>query len=35
VGRRPIAKLVGAVTVAEGVFTGWLPGYMLLNGLLK
>lgn len=35
VGKKPIARLVGVVTVAEGVLTGWLPGYMLLNGLLK
>lgn len=35
VGKKPIAKLVGAVTVAEGVLTGWIPGYMLLNGLIK
>lgn len=33
--KKPIAKLVGAVTVAEGVFTGWLPGFLLLNGILK
>ena len=35
VAKKPIAKLVGAVTVAEGVLTGWLPGYRLLNGLIK
>lgn len=33
--RRPIAKFVGGVTVAEGVLTGWLPGYLLLNGLVS
>lgn len=33
--KKPIAKLVGAVTVAEGVLTGWLPGYLLLNGFMK
>jgi hypothetical protein len=32
---KPIAKLVGAITVLEGVFTGWLPGFLLLNGTLK
>jgi hypothetical protein len=26
---------VGALAVIEGIFTGWLPGYLLLNGLLK
>ena len=33
--KRPIARFVGAVTVAEGVLTGWLPGYLLLNGMIK
>ena len=33
--KKPIAKLVGSLTVAEGIFTGWIPGYMLLNGFLK
>ena len=35
VRKKPIAKFVGAVTVIEGIFTGWLPGYLLLNGVLK
>lgn len=33
--KKPIGKLTGAVTVLEGVFTGWLPGYLLLTGVLK
>jgi len=33
--QKPIAKLVGAITVVEGILTGWLPGYLLLNGVLK
>jgi putative amide transporter protein len=33
--QKPIAKYVGALAVFEGIFTGWLPGYLLLNGLLK
>ena len=33
--QKPIAKFVGAVTVIEGILTGWLPGYLLLNGVLK
>ncbi|GAC1620616.1 MAG: AmiS/UreI family transporter [Vulcanimicrobiaceae bacterium] len=33
--QRPIAKFVGALTIVEGVFTGWLPGYLLLTGVLK
>ena len=35
VGKKPIAKLAGTVAVAEGVLTGWLPGYLLLDGLMK
>jgi putative amide transporter protein len=33
--KKPIAKLVGTVTVLEGILTGWIPGFMLLNGWLK
>ena len=33
--QKPIAKYVGALAVIEGIFTGWLPGYLLLNGFLK
>ena len=33
--KKPIAKFVGAVTVVEGILTGWLPGYLLLNGVFK
>ncbi|MBE0546131.1 MAG: AmiS/UreI family transporter [Rubrivivax sp.] len=35
VAKKPIAKLAGMVAVAEGVLTGWLPGYLLLDGLMK
>lgn len=35
VGNKPIAKLTGAVTIAQGVLTGWIPGFLLLNGVLK
>lgn len=35
VRNKPIAKLTGAVTVLQGIFTGWLPGYLLLNGVIK
>jgi putative amide transporter protein len=35
VGKKPIAKLTGALTVLEGILTGWLPGFLLLNGVLK
>jgi hypothetical protein len=30
--QKPIAKVTGMVTVLEGIFTGWLPGYLLLSG---
>jgi putative amide transporter protein len=33
--QKPIAKYVGALAVVEGILTGWLPGYLLLNGVLK
>jgi hypothetical protein len=33
--QKPITKFVGGVTVLNGIFTGWIPGYMLLNGMLK
>jgi hypothetical protein len=32
---KPILKFTGAVTLVEGILTGWLPGYLLLNGILK
>ena len=34
VRQMPIAKLTGAVTSLQGIFTGWLPGYLLLDGVL-
>jgi hypothetical protein len=35
VQQKPIAKFVGAVTVLEGILTGWLPGFLLLNGMIE
>ncbi len=32
--QKPIAKLTGAVTTIQGILTGWLPGYLLLEGVL-
>ena len=32
--KKPIAKVTGAVTCAQGVLTGWLPGYLLLEGYM-
>lgn len=32
--QKPILRLTGGVTVASGILTGWLPGYLILEGLL-
>jgi len=32
--QKPIAKVTGAVTSAQGVLTGWLPGFLLLQGVM-
>lgn len=32
--QKPIARLTGGVTVLEGILTGWLPGYLLLDGIM-
>jgi hypothetical protein len=31
---KPIAKITGAATSFAGVVTGWLPGYLLLEGFM-
>lgn len=31
--KKPIVKFVGGATVFVGIYTGWIPGYMLLNGM--
>jgi hypothetical protein len=33
--KKPIVKFVGGVTVFVGIYTGWVPGYMLLNGMAQ
>lgn len=33
-GRTNLTKVTGAICAAEGVLTGWLPGYLLLSGTL-
>lgn len=33
--QKPILKFTGMVTVIQGILTGWLPGYLLLEGVLK
>jgi len=32
--QKPIAKLTGAVCAAQGVYTAWVPGYLLLTGAI-
>ena len=32
--KKPILRITGIVTSVEGVLTGWLPGYLLLDGVL-
>ncbi|MCZ6885992.1 MAG: AmiS/UreI family transporter [Alphaproteobacteria bacterium] len=32
--KKPIAKVTGMVTSIQGVLTGWLPGYLLLDGVI-
>ncbi|PID59580.1 MAG: transporter [Gammaproteobacteria bacterium] len=32
---KDIARTTGMVTVAEGVLTGWLPGYLLLSEMIS
>ena len=32
--KKPIAKITGLLCAAQGVYTGWLPGYLLLVGAL-
>lgn len=31
---KPILKLTGIVTLVAGILTGWLPGYLLLEGMI-
>jgi hypothetical protein len=33
--KRPIARITGWVTLVEGIFTAWLPGYLILSGRLS
>ncbi len=32
--QKPIAKITGAVASLQGILTGWLPGYLLLDGVM-
>ena len=33
--KKDILKFTGTVTLLEGVFTGWIPGFLLLEGILS
>lgn len=33
--RKPIARVTAGVAIGQGVLTGWLPGYLLLTGVLR
>ncbi|RDD60316.1 AmiS/UreI family transporter [Ferruginivarius sediminum] len=32
--KRPIQRVTGVVTTLQGILTGWLPGFLLLEGVL-
>lgn len=32
--QKPILRATGIVTLLVGIFTGWLPGYLLLEGVI-
>ena len=32
--QKRIVRLTAAVAIGQGIFTGWLPGYLLLTGTL-
>ena len=32
--KKPIARATGMVCAAQGVYTGWIPGYLLLTGAM-
>jgi len=34
-GKDDILKLTGWVTLLQGIFTAWLPGFLLLNGMIE
>ena len=33
--QKPIAKATGIVCAVQGIYTGWIPGYLLLTGVLS
>lgn len=34
VGRKDLTKLTGTLCTLEGIYTGWIPGYLLLVGAM-
>ena len=30
--KKPILRMTGVVTVLTGILTGWLPGFLILDG---
>lgn len=32
--QKPIARVTGVLAILQGILTGWLPGYLLLDGVL-
>lgn len=32
--QKPIVRLTGQVTVVTGILTGWVPGFLMLDGIL-
>ena len=32
--KKPIARVTGIVCAAMGIYTGWIPGYLLLTGVM-
>ncbi|MDQ3060720.1 MAG: AmiS/UreI family transporter [Pseudomonadota bacterium] len=33
--RKPVARLAAWVAIGEGILTGWVPGYLLLTGVIS
>ena len=32
---KPIVRLTAGMAIGQGIFTGWVPGYLLLTGVLR
>lgn len=33
--QKPLTRLAAWTAIVQGIFTGWLPGYLLLNGTIR